>query len=363
MVLHGQANRKDLSDPDDRFILRIEVAHACRSSDDTSRRVVSALEDRRRAGQPHGGRRRFGYGPDGRTIVEAEAEIVREVFRRFLDGESPSAIVKDPHGRGLTTAEDASWEVHTVRKLLASTHVAALQMHKGERVGTGDWPAIIDVGQWEEVQQMRAYRSVQYKVGRSGRFYLLRGVVTCRCGTRMAGAMGSGRRPYYQCTRAQRNGRRCGSTIAAEPLEEFARDVALNVLVNLDISGRPPAATARPEADIQADVDDAAQLAELNEMWLAKEMPTAEYRAMRRRIEDRMKERQRRTIQRPVAVLEGIAGLDAQERWRKLEEEKDHARMNAVFRFLFAAVIIHPAQRRGPGVDYDRIDIEPNPLD
>jgi hypothetical protein len=28
---------RDLADPDDRFILRIEVAHAARSSDDTSR--------------------------------------------------------------------------------------------------------------------------------------------------------------------------------------------------------------------------------------------------------------------------------------------------------------------------------------
>ncbi len=30
---------RDLADPDDRFILRIEVAHAARSSDDTSRRI------------------------------------------------------------------------------------------------------------------------------------------------------------------------------------------------------------------------------------------------------------------------------------------------------------------------------------
>ena len=31
ITLHGQANRRDLSDPDDRFFLRIEVAHACAS--------------------------------------------------------------------------------------------------------------------------------------------------------------------------------------------------------------------------------------------------------------------------------------------------------------------------------------------
>ncbi len=53
ITLHGQANCRDLSDPDDRFFLRIEVAHACRSSDDTSRRLRDAVEDRAREGRPH----------------------------------------------------------------------------------------------------------------------------------------------------------------------------------------------------------------------------------------------------------------------------------------------------------------------
>jgi DNA invertase Pin-like site-specific DNA recombinase len=51
ITLHGQANHRDLSDPDDRFFLRIEVAHVCRSSDDTSRRLRDALEDRAREGR------------------------------------------------------------------------------------------------------------------------------------------------------------------------------------------------------------------------------------------------------------------------------------------------------------------------
>jgi hypothetical protein len=41
ITLHGQANYRDLSDADDRFFLRIEVAHACRSSDDTTRTAES----------------------------------------------------------------------------------------------------------------------------------------------------------------------------------------------------------------------------------------------------------------------------------------------------------------------------------
>ena len=49
---HGS---RDLSDPDDRYILRIEVAHAARSSDDTSRRI------KRRHQQLPGGRPARGW--------------------------------------------------------------------------------------------------------------------------------------------------------------------------------------------------------------------------------------------------------------------------------------------------------------
>jgi DNA invertase Pin-like site-specific DNA recombinase len=73
LLLYGQANRRDLSNSDDRFFLRIEVAYACKSSDDTSRRVLDAQQDALRAGKAHGGRRHYGYSPDNSAIVEEEA--------------------------------------------------------------------------------------------------------------------------------------------------------------------------------------------------------------------------------------------------------------------------------------------------
>ena len=90
ITLHGQANRRDLSDPDDRFFLRIEVAHACRSSDDTSRRLRDALEDRARDGRPHTARERpYGYAADAVTVIEAEAVILREMLRPVSRGGQP----------------------------------------------------------------------------------------------------------------------------------------------------------------------------------------------------------------------------------------------------------------------------------
>ncbi len=136
----------------------------------------------------------------------------------------------------------------------------------------------------------------------------------------------------------------------------------LTVLDKLDVPGRTPASTARPQADIDAEKEDTEQLAELNVMWTARDASTPEYRKMRRDIEVRIKERQRRTTVRPVVeVLHGVAGPDARGNWGRLEERQDYARINAIYRFLFAAVI-PPPDRRGRELDYERIEIDPNPL-
>ncbi|WP_331743952.1 recombinase family protein (plasmid) [Streptomyces sp. NBC_01136] len=175
IMLHGEANRRNLSDPDDRFILRIEVAHDCRSSDDTSRQLKSALKERAETGLPHSGKRRFGYEADGMTVREDEAEIVREVFDRYLKGQSPSAIALILHKRGIKTVYGKEWTQGTVRALLDSRHVAGIRMHQGEEVGQGKWPAIIDQGMWEETRARREYRSAVHETNLElRRFYLLR---------------------------------------------------------------------------------------------------------------------------------------------------------------------------------------------
>lgn len=100
LMLYGQANRRDLSNSDDRFFLRIEVAHACKSSDDTSRRVLDAQQDALRAGKAHGGRRHYGYTANNSAVVEEEAAVIREITRRFLDGTAIHALSVDLNARG-----------------------------------------------------------------------------------------------------------------------------------------------------------------------------------------------------------------------------------------------------------------------
>ena len=77
ITLYGRANARDLQDHNDRYALRIEIAHACRSSDDTSRRLKDQKQERAEMGLQNGARA-YGYSPGGLTLVAAEAAIVRE---------------------------------------------------------------------------------------------------------------------------------------------------------------------------------------------------------------------------------------------------------------------------------------------
>ncbi|MFJ8738007.1 recombinase family protein [Embleya sp. NPDC127516] len=360
-TLHGQANRRDLSDPDDRFFLRIEVAHACRSSDDTSRRLKDALEERADDRKPHSGKRRLGYTKDGMAIVESEAVIVREVFDRYLRGDGLWPIARSLNARGVKTAYGKAWTAGTLRALLDSRHVASIRVHRGEEIGDGIWPAIIDRGTWDEVRQRRLFRSAKYVDDQEKkRFYVLRGLLTCaKCGTQMSGSK-KGDAPHYACTRLHRaDDLKCSRRIKALEVEEFVRDAALDLLERLTVSGEMASATVSDRVAETIDAD-RRQLRELNDMWTAKEVSTAEYRQMRKSIEDRIAKAQRRTVVRPLKLIEGVTGPGARKAW--FADDMTDERRNAILRFLFSAVRIEASTKPRGVFDWDRIKIDQNPL-
>jgi DNA invertase Pin-like site-specific DNA recombinase len=183
--LASPAGTRDLSSHDDLFILRIEVAHACRSSADTSRRLKAHHERRRRAGRrPTGGwgGRPFGWQTDAHTPVPAEQDVIAEMAARVLAGESLGSVARDLTARGVRTPAGNAVAYDTVRRLLARPHVAGL-MPDGETAGA--WQAPLDRATWERVRLVlgaRAAAMPAYGVT-PGRRWLLSGIATCsQCG-------------------------------------------------------------------------------------------------------------------------------------------------------------------------------------
>jgi site-specific DNA recombinase len=360
IILHGQANRRDLSDADDRFFLRIEVAHACRSSDDTSRRLKDAMVDQANDGKPHSGRRRYGYSPDAMTPVPAEAEIVEEIFARYLDGHSPRTIAIDLNSRKVPTTNGTNWMAWQVLAVLDSRHVAGIRVYKEKEIGRGEWTPIIDEGTFREAQERRTFRAAKHRehMART-RFYLLRSIVMCsRCGVRMVGKGGQ-----YSCGRINTldPDTVCTRSINADRLESFIVDAALHILENLNLSDDAPNLVLS-DKDKAAIAEEKAELAEFKEMWTDRKLRTREYREMRETIEERLAALQARTVVRPTsAILKGVTGPNARAVWKEIGENEGPERHNAILRFLFAAVIVDANANTGR-FDYSRIQVEANPL-
>ncbi len=127
--LASATGQRDLSNEDDRFIVRIEAAAACREVAATSRRLKTYFE--RRAGEGYvrlGGRggRAYGFEPDGLTVRETDAEVIREVADRILSGEAVSAICRDLNTRGLRTSTGGEWAHGSLSKLMQRPRLAGL---------------------------------------------------------------------------------------------------------------------------------------------------------------------------------------------------------------------------------------------
>ncbi|MCQ9178489.1 recombinase family protein [Streptomyces sp. IBSBF 2953] len=145
---------RDLSNADDRYILRIEAASACRSSDETSRRVTRGrLANAQKGRMKPGGRRTFGWGmPTGETrkvldpetdevrtvevldynaIVPGEIKYLKEAGELVLAGMSTRAVLQWINNRSLTSG-GRPWTSRGLKTALAAYRMAGLVEKDGD---------------------------------------------------------------------------------------------------------------------------------------------------------------------------------------------------------------------------------------
>ncbi|MGY4783675.1 recombinase family protein [Rhodococcus opacus] len=86
----------------------------------------------------------FGYTARGAAVVESEASAIREGARSLLSGVSTGEISRRWNTAGLTTREGNPFTSKKVVAVLRNPTYAALSTYRGQIVGAGQWPAIID---------------------------------------------------------------------------------------------------------------------------------------------------------------------------------------------------------------------------
>ncbi|MEV6980810.1 recombinase family protein [Sphaerisporangium sp. NPDC051017] len=222
-----------------RAALRDYVKVNAYESDLISERAQRKKRSQARQGLPNGGRRSYGYAKDGVTIVEEEAEVIRDIAARLLKGESINHIVRRLNQQQVSTAEGAKWYKPTLINMMGRKRYVGIRVHKDAEY-PAIWKGIIDPVIFERVQvalrvdeQLKAQRS-------NPRKYVLAGFVFCgACGRRLHGTVKQDRpsqpkKARYRCLSysADQLPTGCGRvTRLAEPLEDL---VAAAVITRLD---------------------------------------------------------------------------------------------------------------------------------
>ncbi len=217
-----KAGPLDLATPAGRMVARQLGAVARYESEHRAARNRRKAEELAAEGKVSGGGTRpYGYTQDRRMVVESEAEVVRELARRALDGEGVRTLCRDLDQRGITTVTGRQWQPQTLTRMLGSARISGRREHHGRITADAEWPAIITADDSDRLRQVLRDSRRRVSPG-GGRRYLLSGIARCaRCGNGLAGRPNELGKVRYVCDRRP-NSTRCGGTfILAAELDEY----------------------------------------------------------------------------------------------------------------------------------------------
>ena len=148
------SGRIDLRTAHGKSVFRKQIESATHSSNETSEKVRAAFADMLASGYRVGGSGRlFGFevlshaelddwgdedddeggltGPAA-VVRQEEAEVIRELARRLLDGETVQSMADDLNERGITTTRGGRWAPRNLSRTLGNPLYGGWLAYKGE---------------------------------------------------------------------------------------------------------------------------------------------------------------------------------------------------------------------------------------
>ncbi len=300
----------DTSDPMGEAMVQITMVFAQLERARSSQRALAWHAHRARRGDPYLGRAPFGYvrarDEHGRPIGPLEldkttAPLVRRAAALFLATGSMGEVQRflGEHGYERWT--------QALRKGLASPQLAGIRIVDGVPI-TGSWPAILDVSTHEAIVA-ELNKPERGRGRRAGERWLLSGLLVCgRCGQSiLAGghhqvkAKGRSlkRQRHYRCARPGNLSTGCGTTMAAEPLEEWVEAALLAKVTPQLWRTLRSTRTRRAPRDVAAAEADLVVLAR---RFGAGELLEVEWNAARAVLLERIAAAEMTTTPRPAEV-------------------------------------------------------------
>jgi site-specific DNA recombinase len=340
-----------LATSDGRFVARILTAKAAKESDDISRRVRRAKAAKAARGEPARLHSPMAFGwRDGVTPEPGEADLIVRSARRLLDGEvGVTALAREWTEAGWRRPRSgAAWSATSVRAVMESPRNAGLRQHRGEVIGEGNWPAILDRATYERLGAMFADPDRRRTARRVTTFT---GIYRCyACGSTLAYTSIEGRR--MRVCKPHSHQPRCAKVGITAPLADPAVLRAVLEVVDHGSSGTVNAEAATPfSAEELADVEQ--RLVDVAEDFAAGRVHRAQFLAATETLTSRRDEllaMVRPNTPSAAAPFLGRAGALAAA-WGGMGEFQ----RNAVLRSVLDAVVVGPRIVGGGRWDPDRL--------
>jgi site-specific DNA recombinase len=257
----------DLTTPNGKKAFRDAINAAAYYSDRLSSRARRGKRLKAMSGEPNTTTRPFGFEGDFVTVREAEAEIIRELTRRFLAGESQNSLVRDLNARGILTSHGNRWAVRSLQLLLLRERncgrILYTDTEKNVKSIAGRLPGqpIVTEADFDQVCAM--YSARRRSEPRSDT-YLCTGIAFCGrpgCGKPLSGGTSASLKPYedgsvrreYRCVTSSNgspNNNGCGKIhVDQRGLDEAAGALVIEILSDSRHAGAIESATRELESE------------------------------------------------------------------------------------------------------------------
>ena len=217
----------DLSTAQGRLVARLKGSVAAHEGEHRKARQLRAARQRADQGVPNWSKA-FGYLGDTRQLDPQTAPLVKQAYADVLAGASLAGICRQWNADGVRTVTGKPWTAEVLTKFMRKPRNAGLRAYKGEIVGKGTWPPLVDETVW------RAAQAVLDAPGRAPgrkavRRHLLTGVALCgKCKHTLAGSYRTDGRIVYVCKQCH------GGSILAENVEPMVYQIVAGRLAKPD---------------------------------------------------------------------------------------------------------------------------------
>ena len=239
----------DSTSEDGELLLTLLASFAQEESRSIGDNIRWGVRRRFAEGIPNGHKAPYGYQWDGEMfrIIPAEGKIVKEIYHRYLAGESAYAIAKSLAGRGITGRQGRLIEQTTVKDILSNcsyTGTMALQKNyiseghirkrnKGELpmyLVDGVFEPLVSKTDFDKAQEIRQRRAAQSSNRNSVRMPFS-GIVKCGCCGGGFSRRTAGKYRRWGCNTRERKGRKsCDS----RPIKEEELVAAVRTVMEKD---------------------------------------------------------------------------------------------------------------------------------